>query len=62
MANIKSIEEALPVAPLKIAALDGCRDLGEKVNDYIVKFRKDTRKESLASPLYYNNQIDNYLI
>ena len=62
MANIKSIEEALPVAPLKIAALDGCRDLGEKVNDYIVKFRKDTRKESLASPLYSNYQLDNYLI
>ena len=62
MANIKSIEEALPVAPLKIAALDSCRDLGNKVNDYIVRFRKETSKESLSSPLYSNYQLDNYLI
>lgn len=62
MPTIKSIEEALPVAPLKIAALDSCRDLGNKVNDYIVRFRKETSKESLSSPLYSNYQLDNYLI
>ena len=52
MPNIKLMESALPVAPLKIAALESCRELGEKVNDYIVRFRQDTLKESLDSPLY----------
>ena len=43
MSNIELMEKALPVAPLKIAALDSCKELGQKVNNYIVQFRKDTR-------------------
>lgn len=62
MPNIKLMEEALPVAPLKIAALESCRELGERVNQYIVKFRQDTLKESLTSPLFSSYQLDNYLI
>ena len=42
MPNIKLMETALPVAPLKIAALDSCKEMGQKVNDYIVRFRQDT--------------------
>ena len=42
MPNIKLMEHALPVAPLKIAALDSCMDLGKKVNDHIVSFRQNT--------------------
>lgn len=61
MPNIKLMEEALPVAPLKIAALESCRELGEKVNQYIVRFRQDTLKESLTSPLFSSYQLDNYL-
>lgn len=30
MPNIKLMENALPVAPLKILALDSCADLGKK--------------------------------
>ncbi|KMZ53274.1 ribose-phosphate pyrophosphokinase [Dorea sp. D27] len=62
MPNIKLMEEALPVAPLKIAALEGCRELGQKVNDYIVRFRQDTLRESLDSPLFSSYQLENYLI
>lgn len=62
MPNIKLMETALPVAPLKIAALDSCRELGQKVNDYIVRFRQDTLKESLESPLFSSYQLDNYLV
>lgn len=61
MTNIKMIEEALPVAPLRIAALDSCREMGEKINDYIVQFRQSTLKE-LTSPLYSTYHKDNYLI
>ena len=62
MPNIKLMENALPVAPLKIAALDSCIDLGKKVNDHIVSFRQNTLKESLDSPLFSTYQSDNYLL
>ena len=62
MPNIKLMENALPVAPLKIAALDSCMDLGKKVNDHIVEFRQNTLKESLDSPLFSTYQSDNYLL
>ena len=62
MPNIKLLESALPVAPLKIAALDSCIDLGKKVNDYIVTFRQDSLKKYLDSPLFSTYKQDNYLI
>ena len=62
MSNIKLMESALPVAPLKIAALDSCIDLGKKVNDYIVTFRQDSLKKYLDSPLFSTYKQDNYLI
>ena len=40
MTNIELLEKTLPVAPLKIAALESCRELGQKVDDYIVSFRR----------------------
>lgn len=48
MSNIELLEYSLPVAPLKIAALESCRDLGKIVDDYIIDFRKDS-KSDLAS-------------
>ncbi len=62
MPNIKLMETALPIAPLKIAALDSCRELGQKVDQYIVKFRQDTLRESLDSPLFSSYQLDSYLV
>ena len=62
MSDLKVLERALPVAPLKIAALESCTELGKKVNDYIVQFRKDTSEETLSSPVYSSYQMDNYLI
>lgn len=62
MNKIAEMEKNLPLAPLKIAALDSCRDRVEKVNKYIVSFRQDTLKKSLNSPIYSSYQLDNYLI
>ena len=42
MTNIELMEKALPTAPLKIAALESCKDLAEKVDQYIVSFRKNS--------------------
>ena len=32
--------ENIPVGALGIVALDGCRQMGERVDDYIVKWRR----------------------
>ena len=61
MANIEFLEKTLPTAPLKIVALDSCKELGQKVNDYIVSFRKTATEDfpNLATIANYN--CDNYL-
>ncbi len=61
MANIELLEKTLPVAPLKIIALESCAELGQKVNDYIVSFRKGS-SETLAATRYVNYEMDNYLV
>ena len=62
MANITLLEKTLPTAPLKIAALDSCKELGQKVNDYIVSFRQNATEHypDLASLANYN--CKNYLV
>ena len=60
--SIELLEKTLPVAPLKIAAMESCRDLGQKVNDYIVSFRENTINEVTESPLYVNYKSNNYLV
>ncbi len=62
MANITQLEKTLPTAPLKIAVLDSCKELGQKVNDYIVSFRQSATEDypELASIANYN--LDNYLV
>ena len=61
MSDIKSIEKLLPHAPLKIIAMESCREMGKKVNDYIVSFREGTVSEVKPSPLYENYASSNYL-
>ena len=46
MSNIELLEKTLPMAPLKIVALDSCKELGQKVNDYIVSFRNSATETS----------------
>ena len=62
MANIELLEKTLPVAPLKLAALESCKELAQKVNDYIVSFRENTINEVTESPLYVNYRTNNYLV
>lgn len=62
MPNIELLEKTLPVAPLKIVAMESCRGLGQKVNDYIVSFRENTINEVSESSLYVNYKSNNYLV
>ena len=62
LSNIELLEKTLPVAPLKIVAMESCRELGQKVNDYIVSFRENTISEASESSLYVNYRSNNYLV
>lgn len=62
MDTIKYLGKTLPTAPLKIVALDSCKELGEKVNDYIVSFRKNDAKEHPDFGYIANYDCENYLV
>lgn len=54
----------LPVGPLKIAALESCKDLADKVNQHIVEMRRsdaavDQKKQDLK---YKGYEADSYLL
>ena len=38
--KVRIFENSIPIGPLKIAALDSCKDFAKKVDDYIVSFRQ----------------------
>ena len=61
MTNIELMEKALPTAPLKIAALESCKDLAEKVDQYIVSFRKNSLHDFLDPAIYSSYETDSYL-
>ena len=43
--------ENIPVGPLGFIPVNGCQDLGKKVDDYLVKWRKEA-KEKVPLPLF----------
>ncbi len=62
MSNLQQISHALPVAPLKIIALDSARKLGESVNAYLISYRKKMKNSSHDDPAFRGYIEDNYLV
>ena len=58
MPNIELLEKAMPVAPIRIAALAGCQDLAHEVDKKLVKFRKElvARKQLSIIPQGYTEK------
>ena len=54
--------ENIPVGSLGIIAVDGCQELGNKVNDYLVKWRKESSHEHKNDIVFTGYEKDNYLI
>ena len=65
MANNYVFEDSLPIAPLKLAALESSTELATQVNNHIVSFRRNDiqellrRKEDLN---YRGYNVDSYLL
>ncbi len=50
MVNLDLLKKSIPVAPIKIAALPGCEELANTVNDYLVEYRKALSQEKTTLP------------
>ena len=54
--------ENIPVGALGIIAVDGCQELGNKVNNYLVKWRNESTQDISASEVFTGYKKDSYLI
>ena len=54
--------ENIPVGALGIIALDGCQEMGQKVNDYIVKWRREDEHQHKDDVVFNGYERDSYLI
>ena len=65
MANNFVFNDSLPVAPLKLAALESCKDFASKVDSHIVQFRRNDMEElkRRKADLHYRGyDVDSYLL
>ena len=56
MPNLVELESAMPVA------LDSCKELGDRVNEYLVDFRKNVHNDIKQDPAFRGYSEENYLI
>ena len=56
------ILENIPVGSLGLIALPGCESLGNKVNDYLVKWRHESAHEYRNDIAFSGSEKDNFLI
>ena len=52
MPNLHELENAMPVAPLKIIALPSAEKMGRRINDYMVEFRKSIHNDKVKKIVY----------
>lgn len=63
MANVSELENAMPVAPLKIVALSSMKELGVTINDYMVEFRKSVHNDKVKNDPAFHGYFENsYLL
>lgn len=61
MPNLHELEAAIPVAPLKIVATESAAKLAERVNQYLIEFRKTVNNLAKNDPAFQGYVEDNYL-
>ena len=60
MPNLHELENAMPVAPLKLITLQSAADLGSKVNDYLVEYRSSIHNVYNDDPAFQGYSEKNY--
>lgn len=62
MADIETLKKAMPIAPLKLIVLEGCKNLGENVNRHLVSYRKKDNIEQDVGINLKGYQEDNFIV
>ncbi|MDE6606199.1 MAG: ribose-phosphate pyrophosphokinase-like domain-containing protein, partial [Lachnospiraceae bacterium] len=63
MPNLLELENAMPVAPLKLIAMESATTLGEKINNYLVDFRKFINNDKVKNdPAFHGYSENSYLV
>lgn len=62
MPNLSELENALPVAPMKLVAMQGAYSLGKRVNEYLVNFRKTINNIHKNDPAFHGYIEPSYLL
>ncbi len=62
MPNLHELEAAIPVAPLKIVATESAAMLADKVNKYLVGYRKTVKSIAKNDPAFQGYAESNYLV
>ena len=62
MPNFEALQHAIPVAPLRIAALEGCRDLADLVNQHLIEYRHENPSHFKDDILFKGYVEDSYLV
>jgi ribose-phosphate pyrophosphokinase len=61
MAYLDKLQNAMPVAPLKLMVLDSARDLGDEINSYLVDFRSKINNVYINDPAFQGYAEKDYL-
>ncbi|MCR4597904.1 MAG: ribose-phosphate pyrophosphokinase [Acetatifactor sp.] len=63
MPDLRELENAMPVAPLKIVALSSAKRMGQRINNYMVEFRKSVHNDKVKNdPAFHGYFEKNYLV
>ena len=62
MVNISLLEKSIPVAPIKIAALDSCNELAQQVDSHLVQFRKELDSHNQSGLNFRGYTADTFLL
>lgn len=62
MPNLRVLENALPVAPLKIVAMESFAKMGRSIDNYLVEFRKHTNTAIKEDPAFNGYLESTYLL
>ena len=54
--------ENIPVGPIGFIPVDGCQKLGEKVDNYLVKWRKETAAKTDNDIVFHEYAKDSYIV
>ena len=54
--------ETIPVGPLAIIPLESCKELGDKINNYLVTWREEREHEHKNTISFMGYQRDNYIV